>query len=62
MIIWLNLHILLSVLKLYYRYEFIIKDIQDKYSKKDANKSVFSNKLKEVNTEEGKRKKIYNDY
>lgn len=52
----------LSVLKLYYRYEFIIKDIQDKYSKKDANKSVFSNKLKEVNTEEGKRKKIYNDY
>lgn len=52
----------LSVLKLYYRYEFIIKDIQDKYSKKDANKSVFSNKLKEVKTEEGKRKKIYNDY
>lgn len=52
----------LSVLKLYYRYEFIIKDIQDKYSKKDANKSVFSNKLKEVNTEEGKRMKIYNDY
>lgn len=52
----------LSVLKLYYRYEFIIKDIQDKYSKKDANKSVFSNKLKEVNTEESKRKKIYNDY
>lgn len=52
----------LSVLKLYYRYEFIIKDIQEKYSKKDANKSVFSNKLKEVNTEEGKRKKIYNDY
>lgn len=52
----------LSVLKLYYRYEFIIKDIQDKYSKKDANKSVFSNKLKEVNIEEGKRKKIYNDY
>lgn len=52
----------LSVLKLYYRYEFIIKDIQEKYSKKDANKSVFSNKLKAVNTEEGKRKKIYNDY
>lgn len=52
----------LSVLKLYYRYEFIIKDIQDKYSKKDANKSVFSNKLKEVKTEEGKRMKIYNDY
>ena len=52
----------LSVLKLYYRYEFIIKYIQDKYSKKDANKSVFSNKLKEVKTEEGKRKKIYNDY
>ena len=52
----------LSVLKLYYRYEFIIKDIQDKYSKKDANKSVFSNKLKEIKTEEGKRKKLYNDY
>lgn len=52
----------LSVLKLYYRYEFIIKDIQDKYSKKGANKNVFSNKLKEVKTEEGKRKKIYNDY
>lgn len=52
----------LSVLKLYYRYEFIIKDIQDKYSKKDANKSVFANKLKEIKTEEGKRKKLYNDY
>ena len=52
----------LSVLKLYYRYEFIIKDIQDKYSKKDANKSVFANKMKEVKAEEGKRKKIYNDY
>lgn len=52
----------LSVLKLYYRYEFIVKDIQDKYSKKDANKSVFANKLKEVKTEEGKRKKLYNDY
>lgn len=52
----------LSVLKLYYRYEFIIKDIQDKYSKKDANKSVFANKLKEIKTEESKRKKLYNDY
>ncbi len=52
----------LSVLKMYYRYEFIIKDMQDKYNKRNENKTLYEQKLKEVKTEEAKRSKIYNDY
>lgn len=52
----------LGVLKMYYRYEFIIKDLQDKYNKRDENKTLYEQKLKEINTEEAKRSKIYNDY
>lgn len=52
----------LGVLKMYYRYEFIIKDLQDKYNKRDENKTLYEQKLKEIKTEEDKRSKIYNDY
>lgn len=52
----------LSVLKMYYRYEFIIKDMQDKYNKRNENKTLYEQKLKEIKTEEAKRSKIYNDY
>ncbi len=52
----------LGVLKMYYRYEFIIKDMQDKYNKRNENKTLYEQKLKEVKTEEAKRSKIYNDY
>ncbi len=52
----------LSVLKMYYRYEFIIKDMQDKYNKRNENKTLYEQKLKEIKTEETKRSKIYNDY
>lgn len=52
----------LGVLKMYYRYEFIIKDMQDKYNNRDENKTLYEQKLKEIKTEEAKRSKIYNDY
>ncbi len=52
----------LNVLKKYYRYEFIIKDMQDKYNKRNENKDLYEQKLKEVKVEEAKRSKIYNDY
>lgn len=52
----------LGVLKMYYRYEFIIKDMQDKYNKRNENKTLYEQKLKEIKTEEAKRSKIYNDY
>ncbi len=52
----------LGVLKLYYRYEFIIKDMQDKYNKRNENKTLYEQKLKEIKTEEAKRNKIYNEY
>lgn len=53
---------MLSALKLYYRYEFIIKDMQDKYSKRDSNKTLYEQKLKEIKTEEAKKSKIYDNY
>lgn len=52
----------LLVLKMYYRYEFIIKDMQEKYNKRNENKTLYEQKLKEIKTEEAKRSKIYNDY
>lgn len=58
----LDLSKTLSMLKLYYRYEFIIKDIQEKFSKRVENKNVYENKLKEIKKEESKRKKIFSNY
>lgn len=52
----------LPILKLYYRYEFIIKDLQDKFSKRNENKNLYENKLKEIKKEESKRKKIFSSY
>lgn len=52
----------LGVLKMYYRYEFIIKNMQDKYNKRNENKTLYEQKLKEIKTEEAKRSKVYNDY
>lgn len=58
----LDLSKTLSVLKLYYRYEFIAKDLQSKFSKRIENKGLYDNKLKEISKEEAKRKKIYSTY
>ncbi len=52
----------LDVLKNYYRYEFIVKDLQEKYAKRVENKALYDNKLKEIKTEENKRIKIYKSY
>lgn len=58
----LQLHKHLHELKEYYQYASIIKDIIDKYKKKDQDKGKYEAKLKEINLEEKKRQKIYNDY
>lgn len=52
----------LHELKEYYQYEPIIKDIIDKYRKKDQAKTTYEAKLKEIQVEEKKRQKIYNDF
>ena len=52
----------LKVLKKFNYYKFIILDLQDKYSKRDANKDAYSNKLKEIVKEEKNRKKIYDRF
>lgn len=52
----------LSVLKNYYCYEFIVKDLQEKFNKRVENKNLYENKLKEIKNEENKRKKIYSSY
>lgn len=52
----------LKSLKLFYRYQFVIDDLKDKYNKKDANKNLYEQKLKEIKGEEAKKSKIYNTY
>lgn len=52
----------LPILKLYYRYEFIIKDLKEKFSKKNENKNLYENKLKEIKKEESKRSKLFSSY
>lgn len=52
----------LTVLKKFNYYKFIILDLQDKYSKREANKDLYNNKLKEISKEEKNRKKIFDKY
>ena len=52
----------LHVLKKYYTYEFIIKDLIQRYKNKTNNKELYEQKLKEISNEEKTRIKIYNDY
>lgn len=58
----LDLDKTLNVLKLYYRYEFIVKDLQEKFKKLAESKTLYENKLKEIKKEEGIIKKIYSSY
>lgn len=52
----------LHELKEYYQYVPIMKDIIDKYRKKDQAKTTYEAKLKEIQVEEKKRQKIYNEF
>lgn len=52
----------LPILKVYYRYEFIINDLKEKFSKRNENKNLYENKLKEIKKEESKRSKLFSSY
>ena len=58
----MGLYVTLNELKKYYNYEFIIKELLDKYKNKDAVKGQFTNKQKEIDKEEKKREAIYKEY
>ncbi len=58
----MGLYVTLNELKKYYNYEFMIKDLVEKYKGKDAAKTQYLNKKKEIEKEEKIRSNIYKDY
>ncbi len=58
----MGLFLTLNELKKYYRYEFIITDLLNRYKEKDSVKSSYLAKKKEIDKEEGARQGIYKDY
>ncbi len=58
----INLERHLKILKEYYRYESIIKDIITRFKKKEESKTKYEGKEKEIQTEEKTREKLYKDY
>lgn len=56
------LHRHLVVLKEYYNYESIIKDLVSRYKKKDESKTKYEAKQKEIEAAEKIREKLYKDY
>ena len=52
----------LNILKEYYRYESIIKDIIERFKKKEEAKTKYDAKEKEIQAEEKVREKLYKDY
>lgn len=58
----INLGRHLEVLKEYYNYESIIKDLVTRFKKKEESKTKYEAKKKEVDTEEKVREKLYKEY
>lgn len=58
----INLKRHLEVLKEYYNYESIIKDIIEKFKKKEETKTKYDTKQKEIEVEEKIREKLCKDY
>ena len=58
----INLGRHLEVLKEYYNYESIIKDLIEKYKKKEESKTKYDAKNKEIEIEEKNREKLYKEY
>ena len=58
----INLGKHLQVLKEYYRYESIVKDLIERFKKKEESKTKYKNKEKEIDTEEKAREKLYKEY
>ena len=58
----MNLYLTLNELKKYYRYEFMIKDLVERYKDKDSIKNTYSSKVKEIDKEEKTRLGFYKEY
>ena len=58
----MGLYLTLNELKKYYKYEFILKDLLERYKNKDSIKSQYASKKKELDKEDKKRKGIYKKY
>ena len=58
----MGLYVTLNELKKYYHYEFMIKDLVEKYKGKDSAKTSYLNKKKEIEKEEKTRQGIYKEY
>lgn len=58
----MGFYVTLNELKKYYNYEFMIKDLLERYKSKDTIKAQYTSKKKEVEKEENKRLAIYKEY
>ncbi len=58
----MGLYLTLNELKKYYHYEFILKDLLERYKNKDAAKGQYVSKKKELEKEEKTRVSIYKEY
>ena len=58
----MGLYLTLNELKKYYNYEFILKDLLERYKNKDSVKSQYASKKKEADKENKKRLGIYKKY
>lgn len=58
----INLERHLEVLKEYYNYESIIKDLVARFKKKEESKTKYETKKKAIDTEEKVREKLYKEY
>lgn len=58
----INLGKHLQVLKEYYRYESIVKDLIERFKKKEESKTKYQSKEKEIDAEEKVREKLYKEY
>ena len=52
----------LIILKDYYKYESIVKDIVSRYQKRSESKTKYDTKIKEIQAEEKVREKLYKEY
>ena len=58
----MNLYLTLNELKKYYRYEFMIEDLVNRYKDKATIKNTYSSKVKEIDKEEKNRLGFYKEY
>lgn len=58
----MGLYLTLNELKKYYNYEFILKDLLERYKNKDSVKNQYTSKKKEAEKEEKVRQSIYKKY